>query len=74
MQKKTKRNRRPVSIESKIIAAQEAVERRKAKYERALAALEERQARRDELRVRELMAALTKSEHTYEEVLNFIRG
>ena len=46
----------------------------KARCERAVKALEALMERRDEIRRRELMEAVRKSDHTYEEILCFIRG
>ena len=46
----------------------------KARYEKAVKALEALMEKREELRRRELMEAVRKSDHTYEEILCFIRG
>ena len=48
--------------------------RAKAKYENAVRALEALVERREEIRRRELMEAVKKSDHTYEEILCFTRG
>ena len=71
---KAKRTRRSVTLDSKITAAQEKVVRAKARYEKAVKALEALMEKREELRRRELMEAVRKSDHTYEEILCFIRG
>ena len=68
---KAKKARRSITLDSKITKAQEKVVRAKARCERAVKALMER---RDEIRRRELMEAVRKSDHTYEEILCFIRG
>ena len=71
---KAKKTRRSVTLDSKITAAQEKVVRAKARYEKAVKALEALMEKREELRRRELMEAVRKSDHTYEEILCFIRG
>ena len=71
---KTRKTRRPVTLDNKITAAQEKVVRAKARYEKAVKALEALMERREEQRRRELMEAVRKSDHTYEEILCFIRG
>ena len=71
---KAKKTRRSVTLDSKITAAQEKVVRTKARYEKAVKTLEALMERREELRRRELMEAVRKSDHTYEEILCFIRG
>lgn len=71
---KAKKARRSVTLDSKITKAQEKVVRAKARCERAVKALEALMERRDEIRRRELMEAVRKSDHTYEEILCFIRG
>ena len=48
--------------------------RAKARYEKAVKTLEALMERREEIRRRELMEAVRKSDHTYEEILCFIRG
>lgn len=48
--------------------------RAKERYENAVKALEALMERREEIRRRELMEAGRKSDHTYEEILCFIRG
>lgn len=71
---KAKKARRSVALDSKITAAQEKVVRMKARYEKAVKTLEALMERREELRRKELMEAVRKSDHTYEEILCFIRG
>ena len=48
--------------------------RAKARCEKAVKTLEALMERREEIRRRELMEAVKKSDHTYEEILCFIRG
>ena len=71
---KTRKARRSVTLDNKITAAQEKVVRAKARYEKAVKALEALMERREEQRRRELMEAVRKSDRTYEEILCFIRG
>ena len=71
---KARKARRSVKLDSKITAAQEKVVRAKARYEKAVKTLEVLIERREEIRRRELMEAVRKSDHTYEEILCFIRG
>jgi len=71
---KTKRTRRTVSMDDKIIAMQAKVVRAKKRYDAIVKALEALMEKREEDRRRELMDAVHKSDHTYEEILCFIRG
>ena len=71
---KAKKARRSATLDSRITAAQEKVVRAKERYENAVKALEALMERREEIRRRELMEAVKKSDHTYEEILCFIRG
>ncbi|MBP5640867.1 MAG: hypothetical protein J6X55_15405 [Victivallales bacterium] len=71
---KSKKARRSITLDSKITAAQDKVVRAKARYEKAVKTLEALMEKREEIRRRELMEAVRKSDHTYEEILCFIRG
>ena len=71
---RARKTRSSVTLDSKITAAQEKVVRAKARYEKAVKALEALMEKREESRRRELMEAVRKSDHTYEEILCFIRG
>jgi flagellar biosynthesis chaperone FliJ len=71
---RTRRKRTTKSIDSKIEAAKQNLERAKARYEKAAKTLETLMNERDEIRKRELLEAIGKSDRTYEEILNFIRG
>ena len=71
---KARKTRRSFTLDDRITAAQEKVVRAKARYEKAVKALEALMEKREELRRRELMEAVRKSDHTYEEILCFIRG
>lgn len=71
---KAKKARRSATLDSKIAAAQDKVVRAKARYEKAVKTLEALMEKREEIRRRELMEAVRKSDHAYEEILCFIRG
>ncbi len=63
-----------LTLDSKIMAAQDKVVKAKARYEKAVRTLEALMEKREELRRKELMEAVRKNDHTYEEILCFIRG
>lgn len=65
---------RSVTLDNKIAAAQEKLVRAKARVEKAKRNLEALMERREEVRRKELLEAVRKSEHTYEEILCFIQG
>lgn len=71
---KSRKTRRFITLESKITVAQDKVVRAKNRYEKAVRMLEVLMEKREEFRCRELMEAVRKSDHTYEEILCFIRG
>lgn len=71
---KAKKARRSATLDCRITAAQDKVVRAKARYEKAVKTLEALMEKREEIRRRELMEAVKKSDHTYEEILCFIRG
>ena len=71
---KSRKTRRFITLESKITAAQDKVVRAKNRYEKAVRMLEVLMEKWEEFRRRELMEAVRKSDHTYEEILCFIRG
>ena len=71
------RGRRKVSTESldmKIEQQKEVLEKVKAKYEAEKESLTELVKFRNEMRKEELMEAVIKSDHSYEEILAFIKG
>ncbi len=71
------RGRKKVSTESldmKIEQQKEVLEKAKARYETEKEALAELVKLRNEMRKEELMEAVIKSEHSYEEILAFIKG
>lgn len=71
---KVKRTRRTIAIDVKIKAAQDAVVRQKARYDKAVSCLETLLKKREEIRTRVMMAAIASSDRSYEEVLKFIKG
>ena len=71
---RTRRKRTTKSTDSKIEAAKTKLERAKARYEKATKNHETLMNERDEIRKRELLDAIGKSDRTYDETLNFIRG
>ena len=71
------RGRKKVSTESldmKIEQQKEVLEKAKARYETEKEALAELVKLRNEMRKEKLMEAVIKSEHSYEEILAFIKG
>ena len=71
---KEKKARRSVTLDSRITAAQGKVVRMKARYVKAVKTQEVLTERREEIHRRELMEAVRKSDHNYEEILCFTRG
>lgn len=68
------RTRRTISIDEKIAEQKQIVSRAKAKYESALEVLNDLLKKRDEQRTKQIMEAITSSEHTYDEILEFIKS
>ena len=64
--------RRSISIDGKIEQQKKAVFQAKERYDRALAELDELQKKRDEVRKKELMTAISSSKRTYEEIMAFL--
>ena len=71
---RTRKAGRSVTLDNKIAAAQEKLVRAKARFEKAKRNLEALMERREEVRRKELLEAVRKSEHTYEEIPCFIQG
>lgn len=71
---KTRRTRRSIPIEGKIQKAQDAVLRTRTKYEKAMAELERLIEVRRVVQQKAIMAALEKSERSFEEVMRFLKG
>ena len=71
------RGRRKVNtdtLDAKIEQQKAALEKAKAKYEAEKETLAELIKLRNEMRKEELMEAVIKSEHTYAEIMAFIKG
>lgn len=68
------RTRRTISIDEKIAEQKQIVSRAKAKYGSALEVLNDLLKKRDEQRTKQIMEAITSSEHTYDEILEFIKS
>lgn len=71
------RGRKKVSTESldmKIERQKEVLEKAKVRYEAEKEVLAKLVKLRNEMRKEELMEAVIKSEHSYEEILAFIKG
>lgn len=59
-------------LEEKIEKAQEDVVRAKKKYDAATASLKQLLDRRQAMRMEEVMAAIAKSNRSYEDIMNYI--
>ena len=71
------RGRRRIStdtLDAKIEQQKAVLEKAKAKYETEKEALAELIKLRNEMRKEELMEAVIKSDHSYEEIMAFIKG
>ena len=66
--------RKRVTIEEKIERQKEVVSRIKDKYDADLDELERLMQKREELQKKELLDAFVKSERTYEEIMEFLKG
>lgn len=62
------------SLDTKIEQQKEVLEKAKAKYEAEKETLAELIQLRNEMRKEEIMEAVIKSEHSYAEILAFIKG
>ena len=62
------------SLDAKIEQQKSIMEKAKLKYEAEKEALADLIKLRNEMRKDELMAAVIKSEHSYEEIMAFIKG
>lgn len=66
--------RRTISIDEKIEAQKKAVIKAKERYDSELAELEALMEKRDEQRSKEIIKALSKSKHSYLELMDFLEG
>lgn len=67
------RTRKTISIDDKINEQKQVVSRAKAKYESALAELNDLMKKRDEIRNKQLLEAIASSDRSFEEILEFIK-
>lgn len=67
------RIRTRTSIDEKIEQQKQMVSKAKDRYDAAVAELEKLMKKRDEIRSKELIAAITASGKSYEEILAFLR-
>jgi len=68
------RTKTMASIDAKIAKAQTAVEKAKTRYDSAIANLESLYVEKKNLQMKELAAAIEKSEKSYEDVLSFVKN
>ena len=62
----------PVSIEETIRVQEETVAKAKAKYDAEVAKLKDLLAKRDEMKKKELLEAVQKSNKSFEEIMKFL--
>lgn len=67
------RVRTRTSIDEKIEQQKQAVSRAKDRYDAAVAELEKLMKKRDEIRNRELIAAITSSSKSFDEIMAFLQ-
>ena len=63
-----------ITIDEEIIKQEEQVSKSKAKYGADVEKLKDRYGKKDEMKKKELLAAVEKSSKTYEEILRFLQG
>lgn len=63
-----------LSIDEEIIKQEEQVAKSKAKYDADVKKLKDLYAKKDEIKKKELLAAVEKSGRTYEEIMSFLQG
>ena len=63
-----------ITIDEEIIKQEEQVSKSKAKYDADVKKLKDLDAKKDEMKKKELLAAVEKSSKTYEEILRFLQG
>ena len=63
-----------ITIDEEIIKQEEQVSKSKAKYDADVKKLKDINAKKDEMKKKELLAAVEKSSKTYEEILRFLQG
>lgn len=68
------RTRTTISIDDKIEQQKLVVSKHKDKYDAAVEELEKLMRKRDELRNKELLTAISTSNRSYEEIMEFLQG
>lgn len=68
------RTRTNISIDDKIEQQKLVVSKYKDKYDAAVEELEKLMRKRDELRNKELLTAISTSNRSYEEIMEFLQG
>ena len=63
-----------LSIDEEIIKQEEQVAKSKAKYDVDVKKLKDLYAKKDEIKKKELLAAVEKSSRTYEEIMAFLKN
>ena len=63
-----------ITIDEEIIKQEEQVSKSKAKYDADVKKLKDLYDKKDEMKKKELLAAVEKSSKTYEEILKFLQG
>ena len=63
-----------ITIDEEIIKQEEQVSKSKAKYDADVKKLKDLYAKKDEMKKKELLAAVEKSSKTYEEILRYLQG
>lgn len=67
------RTRKVTSIKEKILKQEEAVAKSKEKYDAEVKKLKDLYAKQDEMKEKELFAAVEKSSKSYEEIMVFLQ-
>ena len=67
------RTRKTITLEEKILKAEESVERAKKRYDSACEELKKLLEEREIIRKEELMSAVMKSDKSYEEIMRFLQ-
>lgn len=62
-----------ISIDEEIVKQEELVAKWKAKYDADVKKLKDLYAKKDEIKKKELLAAVEKSSRTYEEIMAFLK-
>ena len=63
-----------ITIDEEIIKQEEQVSKSKAKYDADVKKLKDLYAKKDEMKKKELLAAVEKSSKTFEEIMGFLKG